>query len=150
MDKVISLPNLLQIKKLEKMKKNALLLIGLLMLVCSITLFESCTKDFEDPVEHHISYILINNTSTPSEFFISYSDPNFANDVNYRLDSLMIWSHNFVAKNPYPCLFEVFSAKEGADFSISILQDSTIVETIRANKAIRDTTRAKLFYSIVR
>lgn len=135
---------------LKKMKKFGLYFIGILMVAFSVTLLESCTKDFEEPVEHKISYLLTNNTLAPSEFYISFSDPDFANYVNFRLDTIMIWTHEFVAKNPYPCYFQVFSTKENADFSISILQENEVVETVRANKAIRDTTRVELRYSIIR
>lgn len=132
------------------MKKNALYLIGILATVFALTVFHSCTKDFGDPVEHNITYILTNNTSQQLDFTLTYSDPKFANYENFRSDTIMIWTHEFVAKNPYPCYLEVFSPTEGADFTISILQDDEVKETIRADEPFRDTTRAKLQYAIVR
>lgn len=132
------------------MKKNGLLLIGLLMITVFATLLQSCTKDLEAPVSHNITYVLTNNATEPMEFYITYSDPAYANLVHLNYDSIRSWQYTIEAQNSYKCLFNVYTFDEGADFSISIFQEDSIKVTTLSSISQQGKASAEAAYFVER
>lgn len=133
------------------MKKFGLFFIGILMVTVLIISFQSCTKDFESPVSHNVTYVLTNNSTEPMEFNISYTDPAFANIVNLNYDTLRTWEVTIEAQNSYPCFFTVSSKEVGADFTLTILQEDAEKLTVTAAQpSEQGKTSAELSYFVER
>lgn len=111
------------------MKTTKKFIIVILMMIFSVSLFDSCQKEIEDPVTQNITYLLMNTSSELSslECYITIADPAYANHVVYHLDSLNFWQYPIVANNGYPCYFNVYSKDETSQFVIYIKQNDSVV-----------------------
>ncbi|MDD4848532.1 MAG: hypothetical protein PHR53_07210 [Bacteroidales bacterium] len=133
------------------MKKIEFVFVGIFILIITMIFVSSCSKEgFESNVKHDVTYVLVNNAPDSMEFYITYSDPAFANEIHLNYDTLRTWQYTINAQNDYKCSFNVYTYTENADFTISILQGDSVRTVVTAQEPHDGKTAAQLLYYVER